>query len=155
MENQNSDAAMLLIPILKQIPLFSALDDVAYNIIVQKITLMYYPVSHTIFNEGDIGDAMYLIKKGSVQIYHPPKEAGDSEIEIAKIETGGFFGEMALVSEVPRNASARTLEECEIFILRKEDFQSLLSVNPTLAQQVSSVVVDRVNQNDKFNQQSQ
>lgn len=154
MENQSPDAS-LLIPILKKIPLFANLDDAAYNTLLPKITLMYYPKDHIVFNEGDSGDAMYLVKKGSMQVFHAPTEAGDAETPVANIGVGGFFGEMALISEAPRNAAVRTLEESEVFILKKSDFQSLLSTNPNLAQQVSATVVSRTNENDKNSQNPQ
>ncbi len=92
---------------------------------------------------------MYIIKKGKVQIYHQPKEEGDLPANVADISTGGFFGEMALVSNLPRNASAKTLEESEIFILSKDDFKKLLDTNTTLAEQISATMVARLNENDK------
>lgn len=148
MIDENLDTAILL-PILKQIPLFSNLDENLHREIIRHIILMYYPKEYVIFKEKDEGDALYIIKKGKIEIYHDPKEEGDLPVKIAEISTGGFFGEMALISNLPRNASARALEESEVFILSKDDFKKLLDTNTTLAEQISATMVARLNENDK------
>lgn len=150
MPNENVDP-LIILPVLRKIPLFSALNEELHREIIQHIVLMYYPVNYTIFKEGDEGDALYIIKKGNVEIYNEPKEEGDLPKKIAEITDGGFFGEMALVSDIPRNASAKTLSDCEIFILSKDDFKKLLASNTVLAEQISATVVSRVNENDKKN----
>lgn len=150
MENKTANAQILL-PILRRIPLFETLEEDLHKEIIGHIILMYYPADHSLFKEGELGDALYIIKTGSVQIFQPPKEEGDLPKKIATIVAGGFFGEMALVSDSPRNASAKTLEESEIFILSKEDFNQLIRSNPNLAEQVSSTVISRLKQNDQNN----
>ena len=151
MDTNNADIS-LLIPILKQIPLFADLDENLHREIIKHIVLMYYPANYVIFNEGDEGDALYLVKNGSVEIFHAPKEPGDLPKKIAEISTGGFFGEMALISEVPRNASAKALTESEVFILSKDDFKKLLDTNQTLAEQISATMISRLKDNDKTDQ---
>lgn len=111
--------------------------------------MMYYPANYVLFKEGEEGDALYIIKTGKIEIYHEPKEAGDLPSKVAEIAPGGFFGEMSLVSQVPRNASAKTLSDSEIFILSKEDFSKLLGSNVALASQISATVVNRLKENDR------
>lgn len=149
MSDQNSDVSLLM-PILKQIPLFSALDPNLHAQIIQHIVLMYYPKGYTLFKENDEGDALYIIKQGAVEIYHEPKETGDLPQKVAEINNGGFFGEIALVSETPRNASAKTIIDSQIFILSKQDFKNLLASNTILAEQISATVIARMNENDKI-----
>ena len=146
MTDNNADA-LILLPVLKQIPLFSNLDESLHKEIIQHIVLMYYPANYVVFKENDQGDALYIIKNGNIQIYNEPKEEGDLAENIAEITNGGFFGEMALISEQPRNASAKALVDSEVFILSKEDFKKLLNTNPVLAEQISAAVVDRTNEN--------
>ncbi len=138
----------MLLPILKQIPLFATLDENSHREIIAHIVLMYYPANYQLFKEGDEGDALYIVKKGQVSIYHEPKEAGDSPKKVAEINDGGFFGEMALVSDQPRNAAAKAMTEAEVFILSKADFRKLLETNTSLAEQISATMVDRIKQND-------
>ena len=148
MNNQNADSNLLL-PILRRIPIFATLDEDLHKEILEHIVLMYYPEKHTLFNEGEDGDALYIIKTGEVQIFRPAKEEDELPKPIAEIAEGGFFGEMALVSEAPRSASAKTLAESEIFILSKNDFNQLIKNNPNLAEQISSTVISRLKQNDQ------
>ena len=125
MTNENVDVSVVL-PILKQIPLFAGLEEDLHREIINHIILMYYPAEYSLFKEGDAGDALYIVKTGQIEIFHEHKEEGDLPKKVADISTGGFFGEMALVSDQPRNASAKTLSDSEVFILSKDDFKNLL-----------------------------
>ncbi len=144
-----SNNTTILLPILKQIPLFATLDESLHEEIIEHIALMYYPKDYTIFKENAAGDALYIIKKGSVLVYHEPKAADELPKKIATITAGGFFGEMALISEVPRNATVKTLEESEVFILSKDDFKKLLETNKLLAEHISSTVISRIKANNQ------
>ena len=146
MSNEKSDIDILL-PILRKIPLFSTLDENLHREIIKHIVLMYYPGDYELFSEGEDGDALYIIKNGSVKIFHQAPEEGDLPIKIAEINDGGFFGEMALISDLPRNASAIATIDSEIFILSKDDFKALLESNIALAEQISATVVERTNDN--------
>ncbi|MFH1283969.1 MAG: cyclic nucleotide-binding domain-containing protein [Candidatus Peregrinibacteria bacterium] len=149
MENKNVDVSAIL-AILKKIPLFKDLDENSHREIIQKIVLMYYPANYMLFKEGDEGDALYIVKKGMVEIFHSAPE-GELPKTVAQINADGFFGEMALVSDEHRNASAKTLADSEIFILSKDDFKKLLATNTTLAEQISATMVSRINENTKPN----
>jgi CRP-like cAMP-binding protein len=133
--------------ILERVPFFKGLNEESTNLIVNKITLEYYPADHLLFSQGDKGDTMYIIKKGQVKIFQGPKDDKDEQIVLATLADNSFFGEMALVSEKPRNASAITLEESEIFILKKDDFYNLITNNPSLAEQISSEFIHRIREN--------
>mgnify|MGYP001594644827 CR=1 FL=1 len=75
MNNENVDVSVIL-PVLKQIPLFAGLDESLHREIIQHIVLMYYPANYVLFKEQDLGDALYIVKSGQVEIYHEPKEEG-------------------------------------------------------------------------------
>ncbi len=147
--NFKQDDVSTLLPILKKIPLFENLDKNLHKEIIKKIMLMFYPKDYVLFKEGDEGDALYIIKSGEIEIYKEPKEEGDFPEKIAEISKADFLGEMALVSEVPRNASAKTLTDCEVFIIKKEDFNNLMNTNKNLAEQISSKIIERLKENDK------
>jgi len=135
--------------ILEKIPLFKDLNDESRNLICSNITLQYYPKNHKIFKVGDAGDAMYIIKKGLVKIYLGESEDPDEQTIMATLTDNAFFGEMALVSEKPRNANALSLTESEIFMLKKDDFNNLILNNPSLAEQISTEFISRIKQNDR------
>lgn len=125
-----------ILPILQKIPLFESLSDELHQDIIDSIQMQYFPVDHVLFNEGDQGDKMYIIKTGSVKIF-------SGEKEIAVLGEGAFFGEMALMGSAPRNASAKVLEEAEIFTLEREVFDALLSRNPEAAEEIKKVFAER------------
>ena len=112
--------------ILEKIPLFKDLTEESGKLITSNITLEYFPTNHTIFNKGDQGDAMYIIKKGQVKIFQGSTEDPDEQTLLAELTDNDFFGEMALVSNSPRNASAMTMAESEVFVLKKDDFYKLI-----------------------------
>jgi len=142
----NQEDISLVTNILKQIPLFAELDSSEHGEIISHINMQYFPKDYLIFNENDPGTALYIIKKGTVRIFHPgATESLNREVSILK--DNDFFGEMALIEEKPRNASAKTLEDSEIFILSKEDFHKLISSNPNMATKISSEFMSRLKSN--------
>ena len=126
--------------ILKNIPFFAELSDEDLQAVIDNIQMQYFAADHVIFEQGDIGDMMYIIKRGQVQVLR------DNTI-LATLSDGQFFGEMALVSDEPRNATIKTITDLEALILKKEDFRHLLETNPSIASIVSYEVVKRANAN--------
>ena len=75
---------------------------------------------HKIFAEGDRGDRAYLIQTGHVDIIK-------NEMPLAKLGPGELFGEMALVDDKPRMASAVAADDVSLVIISRETFQEKLS----------------------------
>jgi len=129
--------------ILKQLALFKDLNEADHAEIIKRITMEYYPKNHILFHEGDAGDCFYIIKRGMVRIFH---ETTDSPVsgDTATFGNGDFFGEMALIQDKPRNNSAQTIEESEIFKLKKDDFIKLVSSDPNMASRISDKFLDHM-----------
>lgn len=128
-----------MIEILKQIPFFAELSDEDITAIGQKVQMQYFGPSQVIFEQGDYGEEMYIIKRGQVQVLR-------DDAVIAQLSDHAFFGEMALVSDEPRNATVKAKEEVEALVLKKDDFRQLLETIPTIASAVSYEVVKRANE---------
>lgn len=143
----NDDNSFSILPILKKIPLLEELNEVDHQEILKHITLEYFPKNHIIFHEQEAGDAVYIIKRGIVRIYH--ENVDPDEEEVSMLGDNDFFGEMAIISEKPRNASAKSMEDSEIFVLKKKDFMDLLSTNPNMASRISSEFLKRLKVNLK------
>ncbi|MBT4936559.1 cyclic nucleotide-binding domain-containing protein, partial [Candidatus Peregrinibacteria bacterium] len=103
---------MLVLQLLKSIPFFDSLSEDDHLDIIENIRLNYFPEGHIIFKEGDPGDIMYIIRSGKVKIF---QSQGDHERTITVLSANEFFGEMSLISDKPRNAGVKALEECEVF----------------------------------------
>jgi CRP-like cAMP-binding protein len=148
MPNQNEQDLHIVTNLLKSIELFKELDEQIHAEIIKHVTLDYYPENFIIFKEGEPGDKMYIIKTGMVKIYHAG-ETTSFDKEIAVLGDNDFFGEMALISDTNRNATAKTLEPTQIFILKKEDFLNLISSNPRIAEKLSKEFLERVKANTR------
>ncbi len=76
-----------------------------------------YPKGTLIFKEGEPGDTAYVIESGKVSVF---KTAKGKAIEIGEVEQGGIFGEMALIDDHPRMASAIAVEETTCVLIGKD-----------------------------------
>ncbi|MDD3861477.1 MAG: cyclic nucleotide-binding domain-containing protein [Candidatus Gracilibacteria bacterium] len=153
MDNPNSTNEVdsnAILPVLKKIPIFATLDENLHKEIIKRIVLMYYPAGYQIFKEGELGDALYIIQKGKIRVYHEPKEGSLIPQEVAELNDGEFFGEIALISDIPHTAAARTMDESEVFVLSKEHFHQLMASNSEIAEKIGAIVVERLESNDKF-----
>lgn len=126
----------LILTLLRNIPFLKTLTEEEHQSIVKHITLQYFPAHYHLFEKGDLGSTLYIIKSGVLRIYN---EQG----ELATLKDGDFFGEMALIENKPHMAGAETLSDCEIFVLNKEDFAALLQKNPEIAQKVEEAYENR------------
>lgn len=149
----STEDSSTILHILQQLELFKVLNEAEHAEIIKRITLEYFPKGHVIFREGDNGDAFFIIKRGMVRIYHEVAVEGGKEKDTATLKNGDFFGEMALISDKPRNNSAQAVEESEVFKLKKDDFIQLVSSTPDMANRVSNEFMRRLKAN--INEQNQ
>jgi CRP-like cAMP-binding protein len=84
-----------------------------------------------IFKEGDIGDAFYLIVSGSVRISTIVPGVGEEALAVLK--EGEYFGEMALIDDAPRSASAIAHEDVILLLIEKKQFRRLLAQETGMA----------------------
>jgi len=81
-----------------------------------------------VFHEGDVGDHMYFIESGSVEISKTVE--GDVRTPLASFGPGQCFGEMSLIDNSPRSASAHTKEPAVLLCLSRDDFNAYLKEDP-------------------------
>ncbi len=141
-----SEDTSTITAILKKIPLMEELNEAEHQEIIKRITLEYYPKNYTIFKEGDQGDAFFIIKRGMIRVFHAG-EAAVLDQEVAMLSDNDFFGEMALIEDKPRNATVQTMEDSEVFKLKREDFVQLVSLNPNMASRISNEFLKRFKNN--------
>jgi CRP/FNR family cyclic AMP-dependent transcriptional regulator len=82
-----------------------------------------------LFNEGDRGEIMYLIREGKIKI---TKGKGDEEKTLAVLKEGDFFGEMAIIDGSPRSAGAVAVTPVSLLVIDKESFKDKLRENPLI-----------------------
>lgn len=92
--------------------------------------LKHFPQGTVLFNEGDEGEDIYIIRSGKVAI---KKRVPHGEIVVAVLEKGDFFGEMALLERIPRTAGAEMVEAGDLIVLGSQDFDDILKNIPEMA----------------------
>jgi CRP-like cAMP-binding protein len=113
----------------------------AENPYLKKVSRIFHD-SEIIFEEGSYGDEMYIVHSGSVKLV---KKSPESEIVIATIEPGEFFGEMALVDNAPRSVSAIAgVNHTRLLSLDRDKFLFLVSHQPAFALTVMHVLCQRL-----------
>ena len=119
---------------LKHLPIFSELSPRALQVLERVVHVRNYRPDETIFEAGDPGSGMYMIRSGRVKIYdrgqHGPED------ELATLSQGDFFGETTLTAPAPRSASARTLETTELVGLFRADILELAEKYPGISSSI-------------------
>ena len=107
-----------------------------------------FPSGTTLFHEGDRGEEMFIIQSGKVKI---SKRIRGVEKTLATLEKGEFFGEMAILNDKPRSASAETLEDCEMLVIDRKTFDALIRGNAEIAVRFIKRLADRLREtNDQM-----
>lgn len=96
--------------------------------LLDKFTLIEFPVEATVLEEGSPGDSLYIIKKGEVEVF--TTDGQGATIVLARLQGGDFFGEISLLTGKPRTASVKVLQPVELMRLAKNDFDQIINNHP-------------------------
>ena len=107
--------------------------------------LVEFEAGDVIFSQGEPGDDMYIVHEGQVEIV-PEGESGE---KIATLEKGDFFGEMSLLEELPRLASARALTRTKLVRIDAAAFDKILRKDPEIAIRVMRKLSKRLRETDE------
>jgi len=99
------------------------------------------PAGQLVLREGDPGDSLYVVLAGELEV---TKRQGSQDVLLALYKPGQFFGEMALLEQVPRSASVRTLRESRLLVISQVAFQTLLSCSPSAPLKILHTVTSRL-----------
>src|SRR5437588_1451659 len=105
-----------------------------------------HPAGTVLFREGDKGDKMYVIRSGKVKIV---KHIADSDITLAVLGTGEFFGEMALLEGLPRSAEATVAEDALLIEVEGPAFDTLVRKNGEIAVRLMRRLSARLREADR------
>src|SRR5437773_6042539 len=109
---------------LRHVPLFESLDNEVAQELCELLETLDRKAGAVLFRAGDEGNAMYLIEQGKVRICVRTKDGHD--VTLAELQSGDFFGEMALLGGNPRSADARVAEDARLAVLSREHFLSFV-----------------------------
>jgi CPA1 family monovalent cation:H+ antiporter len=120
--------------LLSRVPLFAGLPEDRLRKIETLVRPLLTVPDELVVRRGERGDAMYFIASGAVSVDLPTP---------VRLGTGDFFGEMALVYDIPRNADVRSLGYCRLLVLSKRDLDRLYGEDPELRTHINAVASRR------------
>jgi len=125
------------VELLKRVPLFSKLDkkglqDVAH--IADEIDL---PAGKEMATEGDRGREFFVLLKGEAEVTR-----GGERVNTMK--EGDFFGEIALVTKMPRTATVTATSDVDVLVITEREFDNLLKKSPEIGRSVAEALAERI-----------
>ncbi|HZM87033.1 MAG TPA: FAD-dependent oxidoreductase [Blastocatellia bacterium] len=108
------------------------------------ITQEHFEPGEEVFHQGDLGDRIYIIVNGEAEVV---REDGDLEIILAKLGSGEYFGEMALLKQSTRGATVRCTAPMDTLSLPKREFSMLAAYLPQMRETLESVMEQRTRAN--------
>ncbi len=109
--------------------------------IAQKMETEIFPAGQMIIRQGDTGDKFYVIRKGKVEVLVADEKG--IETRIRSLTAGDFFGEIALLRQVPRSASITALEDTQAYVLRKPEFLAAVEQSASFEKQLLDIFFNR------------
>lgn len=119
---------------LRRLPLFATLSRRELRVVDGLLHERRYLKGEIVFDEGEEGQALYVIIGGRVLIC---RQAEPETGRIVEIDVGDVFGELALIDNAPRSAQARAAEDCSLASFARGDFESLLDTHIVIASKIS------------------
>lgn len=131
-----------VLSMLKVVPILDGLSRDELKEFERIVHHRHYKTDEIVFWEGEPGVGVYIIQEGTVKIYKTLSDGSDKELAILK--SGDFFGELALLDESPRSASAVALETSHILGLFRPEFFDILERKPKLGLKVTTKLAQMI-----------
>lgn len=100
-----------------------------------------YPKDTMVFSESQPGQELYIIQKGSVKI---AKIENDNEVLLALLKPGDIFGEMSILEDKPRSASAIAYEDSVLLAVNKANFKRMVAAQPQIITRLTQLLSERI-----------
>ncbi len=121
---------------LQKIAVFEKLTPRTLTEVADKMSLEKFDTSETVIRQGDPGEKFYLVSSGQVDVLIDNKS-------VAKLGTGDFFGEQALLTGERRNATVKAVEPVEVYALGKDNFQAVIDASASFHEELRKALFDR------------
>ena len=107
--------------VLRSVPLFAGQPPLALERLAQQLTAVSYASGDRVVTEGEPGDRFYLVDAGSLKVRGP-------EVDGVELGPGDWFGEVALLHDVPRTATVQAVTPVRLFALERDDFLAAVTI---------------------------
>ena len=102
-----------------------------------------YLPDEIVFDEGEEGQALYLVMSGRVQISRAHSRGRQI---VGELSSGGVFGDLALLDNSPRSAQVRALDACELAVFFRDDFLALMETDAVIGYKISLALARHIGQ---------
>lgn len=117
--------------LLKDVPFFQLLDDSERAALAEVLDEARYKAGEKIFEAGDAGDKLFIVRSGAIELWS--KDYLGQKIVFNTEKHGAMFGELSLLDEGPRTATAQVIEDAELLVLDRGDLQKFIRQKPDAA----------------------
>jgi putative peptide zinc metalloprotease protein len=132
---------LLRIKLIKQSLPFVRLSAERTDWLAAQIEEEDVPPGTVIFQQGEVGDKCYLIRRGQVDIVRTEEDG--TERRLATLKPPTLFGEATMITHAPRNATARAASDCELLVLKHQYLSELIETEDNVANMFMTLMVDR------------
>lgn len=137
--------------VLQKTSIFSHLTAEQMAVVLSALFYCEVEAGQTLVYEGEIGSELYIIVEGAISI---TVKSSDEMIELGRLKSGDFFGEMSLLEQTARSATCTAVENTVCFMLKARDFSQIIVNDPVVAvsilQQMLSSTVTRLLKTNSF-----
>jgi len=123
--------------------LFSTLDPAVRRRLAAGARQLYFDDGERLVVEGDSGDSLILLSRGTVSVTKRPGDGRAGAITLAELGPGSYFGEMSLLTGAPRSATVSARGPVEVFVLDREALAPILDDDPAIAEILSQRLAER------------
>lgn len=137
-----------MIQLLERVPFLAALSDEDRRWLSERVRRRTYARGDIVFQKDDPGQSLFIVEEGTVRIYMPGAQGTD--LTLAVMGPGDFFGDMSLLDGRPRSASAAAVTDATLLSLERADFTNLLRARPDAALAVLAEITGRLRGSDQM-----
>lgn len=128
---------------LQNTPLFRSLKPLEIKFVDGLMHERRYLPDEIVFDEGEEGQALYLVMSGRVQIRRSHSRGRQI---VGELSAGSFFGDLALLDNSPRSAQVRALDACELAVFFRDDFLALMETDAVIGYKISLALARHIGQ---------
>jgi putative ABC transport system ATP-binding protein len=128
--------ALRICEFLKRVEVFQNLTPTELTNLAEKATRRHFAPGQVVIREGETGEELFVISEGEVEIVRRNRE-------VARLGTGDFFGELALISGEPRNATVTATQTLDTYVVGKSDFRAAMDASASFREQLRQVYFRR------------
>lgn len=132
---------------LRRVAMFDEMDEEELAALARDFRRRTFGAGESIFYQGDPGNAVYVVERGTVRIYVHADEG--QEVAVVIYGPGEVFGEMSLLDQLPRSATAEAIEETVLWVMNAQDFDRHLRTSHQLALNVMLTLSTRLRQTNE------